>query len=87
MARRIHYLLHRGCVQIRNLSQNAVNDHRRQIEDLADVLEIVPKYLESWDDGSLDDLKQLFTKYEAKYPSETYPFTPFLDEYPIHRWY
>jgi hypothetical protein len=85
-AKRIHYLIHRGCVEIRLLAGD-VDDHRQQIFDLSDLLEILPSFLERWHELSVKMVRSMFRDYESKYPDSKGRFTPFLDEYPIHRWF
>jgi hypothetical protein len=77
LARRLRYIIHCGFVDIRNLA--GVPGAEQQIHDLADAMEILPRY---FDDASSDDLELIrFTlcDYRRRYP-EGRDFVQYLDE-------
>ena len=79
VARRLLYILYRGLVQARNLALAQGNE---QIADLADTLELLPGYLDHWDDQHLEMIHYILRTYQEKYPGSTFDYLATLDQYP-----
>ncbi|MGL6095348.1 MAG: hypothetical protein ACRC7O_06060 [Fimbriiglobus sp.] len=77
---RIHFILHRGFVEARNL---AYDGRTEQLADLADAMELIPSLLNRWDEDSLEMVRFVLTNYEQKYPTGRYDYSPYLDRWPV----
>ena len=85
LARRIPYLLHVGCVELRNLALGQAP--HQQIADLADALETLPRFLR--DDISEDDwslVRFVVENYNAHYPHSGWRLFRGLDYDPPERY-
>jgi hypothetical protein len=66
LARRLRYIMHCGFVEIRNLA--GVAGAAPQIHDLADAMEILPRYLDGTDEDSLEMIRFVLQDYKTRYP-------------------
>lgn len=62
--RRLAYILHLGFVEARNL---ALTSGQEQIADLADALEILPRFMETCDDEGLKLIRSVLADYQNRY--------------------
>ena len=67
LARRLRYIIHCGLVEIRNLA--SVDGTSQRIHDLADALEILPRYLEEATDEDVEIIRSVLVDYQARYPN------------------
>lgn len=85
LSQRVAYLVHSGCVEIRNLALG--NAPHEQIAELADAIEILPKYFR--DDLSAEDwemVRFVIENYNSHYPDSGWRLMRGLDQDPP-RWY
>lgn len=69
--KRLLYILHLGFVEVRNLALAAGN---QQIADLADALELLPRYVEDCTEEDQEMIRFVLKTYQEKYPSSfNYP--------------
>jgi hypothetical protein len=80
LARRLLYIMHRGFVQVRNL---ALAQGTEQVADLADAMEILPSFMNSWEDGHLEMIRYILRAYQEKYPGGGYDYLAELDKYEL----
>jgi hypothetical protein len=73
---KLHVILQRGLVEIRNLS---LCQAHQQIGDLADTLEILPSLMARWEDSYLKVVREALTAYQAKYADKAYDHLSILD--------
>jgi hypothetical protein len=66
MVRRLKYIIHRGFTEVRNLA--GIAGAERQIHDLADAMEILPRYLDSPTDDDLEMIRCVLKDYHDHYP-------------------
>lgn len=62
--KRLLFIMHTGCVEIRNLARAGANP---MIHDLADILEAIPSYLAANRGDSEEILREEFARYQAKH--------------------
>lgn len=62
--KRLAYILHLGFVEARNLALAA---SQQQIADLADALELLPRFMESCSEDDLDMIRFVLKDYQTKY--------------------
>ena len=77
---RMLYILHRGFVEIRNLAQP---ENVKQIFDLSDVMEYIPKLLNDWEPENFEVILSDLKKYEEKYKGRCYNYTDYIDKYDV----
>jgi hypothetical protein len=80
LTRRLAFILHRGFVEVRNLA--GVPGYERQIHDLADAMEILPRFLSK--EPSEEDLEMIrfvLRDYQEKYPKGRYEYLAYLETY------
>lgn len=73
---KLHIILQRGLVEIRNLS---LCQAQQQLGDLADTLEILPSLMTHWRDSHLTVIRQALAAYQAKYADTAYDHLSILD--------
>ena len=78
VAQRLLFILHRGLTEIRNLALGQGNE---QIADLADALEILPRFVHEFNDEDMELIRFVLKTYKDKYPVGSYDYLPYLDEY------
>ena len=71
------YILHRGLVEIRCLA--AAGGHEDQIAELADILEFLPRCLESEADTDADVIRDELQRYARLYPTSTFRYLDYLE--------
>jgi hypothetical protein len=76
LRRRLLFVVHRGLVEARLLSQ--ARNHA-QIFDLADALEPIPGYIANWEDSHLEVIRFNLTKYRNAYPSTSFDYPRYLE--------
>ncbi|VTR99581.1 hypothetical protein [Tuwongella immobilis] len=68
---KICFLIHRGCVEIRQF----IGEGRpEQAFALADAIEHIPGYLPSWKDEYLAIIADSFQRYQAKYHNKAFDY-------------
>ena len=77
LAKRLRYIIHSGFVEIRNLS--GVPEANQQIHDLADAMEILPRYLDGASPEDLELIRFVLCDYGKRYPHGR-DFVKYLDE-------
>ena len=84
LGRRVGYILHVGCTIIRSLGyDHAPHD---QIADLADALEILPRYLPEPSEKDWEMVRFVVTNYNDHYPESGWRLVRCLDEDPPERY-
>ena len=73
---KLHIILQRSLVEIRNLARTGADD---QIHDLADTVEFLPLLLLRWDDEQMNLVRPALQQYELKYPDSAGRYTCVLD--------
>jgi hypothetical protein len=66
LRRRLLYILHLGFVEVRNLALAAGHE---QIADLADALELLPRFVEDCKEEDLEMIRFVLKNYQDKYQS------------------
>lgn len=80
LTRRLAFILHRGFVEVRNLA--GVPGYERQIHDLADAMELLPRFLSKEPtEEDLEMIRFVLRDYEKKYPKGRYDYLAYLDQY------
>ncbi len=77
LRKRLLYILHLGFVEARNLALASGN---QQIADLADALEILPRFVENCEEEDLELIRFVLKTYQEKYPS-SYDYPARFDLY------
>ena len=77
LKKRLQFILHRGFVEIRNLAYGG-NNHE-QIAELADAMEILPRYLDDCSEEDLEMVRFVLRNYEGKYPLRCYDYLKILE--------
>lgn len=76
LTRRLGYILHLGLVEIRKL---AGPQHCEQVADLADALELLPRFLQQATAQDLDLIREVLRNYQERYPQCTFNYLAYLD--------
>ena len=76
IGRRIAYILHLGLVEIRNL---ASPQNCEQVSDLADALELLPRFLEHAAEEDVQLIRHVLSNYRQKYPQSSFDYLAYLD--------
>ena len=79
LRKRLSYILHLGFVEARNLALASGN---AQIAELADALEILPRFAENCTEDDLEMIRFVLKGYQDKYHS-AYNYPARLDEYAL----
>jgi hypothetical protein len=69
-------ILQRSLVETRNL---ALTDNCRQIQDLADAVEILPPMVAGWDQQDVETVRRVLSDYQSKYPGTAYDYLSILN--------
>jgi hypothetical protein len=77
LTRRLRYIIHCGFVEIRNLA--GVPGAQQQIHDLADAMEILPRYFDEVSNDDLEMIRFALCDYRGRYPHSR-DFVRYLDE-------
>jgi hypothetical protein len=75
LQRKVHYILHRALVQIRQLARSRDHDH---IADLADTMEVVPSLLDQEEANGLAVLLEVLGQYQARHPGTAFDYLSIL---------
>jgi hypothetical protein len=78
LAKRLLFILHRGLTEVRSLALDEGND---QIADLADALEILPRFVQGFKGEDIELIQFVLKTYHDKYPERSNDYLPFLNEY------
>jgi hypothetical protein len=76
LRKRLQFILHRGFTEARNL---ALARNHEQIFELADAMEILPRYLDECGDDDLEMIRFVLKNYLSKYPQCAYGYLEILD--------
>ena len=76
LRKRLQFILHRGFTEVRNL---AYGGHHVQIAELADAMEILPRFMDRCSDEDLEMARFVLRNYKAKYPHSNYRYLEILD--------
>ena len=66
LSKRLLYILHLGLVEIRNLALGAGQE---QIAELADALELLPRFVNRFDEDNIEMTRFVLKTYQDKYHS------------------
>jgi len=80
LERRLLFILHYGMCQARNLAQSG---QTQQVFELMDALEIVPTFMNQWEDRHLNSIREILRDYQRKYPGGAFDYLAHLDEYDV----
>ncbi|HEV3258755.1 MAG TPA: hypothetical protein VG013_17930 [Gemmataceae bacterium] len=78
VAKRLLFILHRGLTEVRNLGLGEGNEH---IADLADALEILPRYVQECGEEDVELIRFVLKNYQDKYPHSNYDYLAYFDKY------
>ncbi len=78
LGKRLLFILHRGFVEIRNLAGSPENC--QQISELADALELLPRFVTQCNQEELEVVRFVLKNYETKYPRRFYDYSKYLDQ-------
>jgi hypothetical protein len=76
---RLLFILHRGLVEIRFLG---LGGHAAQAAELADALELLPGWIDRWEDMHLAALRFNLETYTRKYP-HSFEFLRRIEEFDV----
>jgi hypothetical protein len=65
LRKRLCFILHRGFTEARNL---ALGGNHEQIFELADAMEILPRYIDECSDADSEMIRFVLRNYKDKYP-------------------
>jgi hypothetical protein len=77
ISKRLSFILHRGLTEIRNL---ALGEGNQQIADLADALEILPKFIEDCSGDEMELVRFVLKNYQDKYPGRAFDYLAHLEQ-------
>jgi len=78
LSRRLLFILHRGLTEARNLALAQGNE---QIADLADALEILPRYVQGCNEEDVELIRFVLKTYQDKYPGSNYDYLAYFEKY------
>jgi hypothetical protein len=82
LRKRLLFILHLGFTEVRSLALASGNE---QIADLADAMEILPRYVDGCSEDDLDLIRFVLKTYQDKYHSSfDYPARFERDDQPEH---
>lgn len=70
VTRRLHFVLHQAFVEIRRLARSG---EVAQLEALADTVEPIPLWMDSWNDEKMELVLDMLSLYERSYPA-SFPY-------------
>lgn len=76
LARRLLYILHRGLCEARNM---AIGAGHEQLTELTDALEILPCFINHWEDENMEMIQFVLQRYKEKYPGNPYDYIANLE--------
>ena len=80
LTRRLAFILHLGFVDVRNLA--GVPGFERQIHDLADAMELLPRFLSKEPtEEDLEMIRFVLRDYGEKHPKHRYDYLAYLEQY------
>jgi hypothetical protein len=78
LRKRLLYILHLGFVEARLL---ALGQKYQQIFDLADAMELLPRYVDECTDENLESIRFVLKNYQEKYPESRFDYLARLEQY------
>jgi hypothetical protein len=76
LRKRLGYILYRGLNEARNLASGGSNE---QIFELADAMEILPRYLDECSEADFELIRFVLQNYQAKYPHSNNRYVEILE--------
>lgn len=76
--KRLIYILHLGFVEARNL---ALGQRHEQIHDLADALELLPRFVDNCNEEDLELIRFVLKTYQEKYPDSPFDYLARFERY------
>jgi hypothetical protein len=77
-SKRLLFVLHRGLIEIRSL---ALREGNEQVAELADALEILPKFIEARSDDELELVRFALKNYQDKHPGGAFDYVAHVDKF------
>lgn len=77
LRRRLGYILHLGFAEIRNLA--GASGHERQIHDLADALEILPRFLDEASEEDMELIRFVLRDYQNRHGAK-FDYLAYLEQ-------
>lgn len=74
--KKLYYILHHSLVDARNAA--LAKDHEK-VYDLADAFEIVPGFMAQWEDEHLELIRDILSRYQAKYEKAAFDYLSILE--------
>jgi hypothetical protein len=74
------YIMHVGFTEARNLALATGNE---QIADLADAMEILPRFVDNCSDDDLEMIRFVLKNYQDKYPGTAYDLPARFEKYDV----
>jgi hypothetical protein len=76
LQKRLRYILYRGLNEARNLALGGCNE---QIFELADAMEILPRYFEECSEEDLELIRFVLQNYQTKFPHSNNRYIAILE--------
>src|SRR5436309_15707967 len=76
LQRKLYAILQRSFIESRNL---ALAQACQQLYDLADTFEVLPTWLDNWQEGHLGLVRDALAQYQAKYTATASDYLSILD--------
>ena len=78
LRKRLLYILHLGFVEARNLALGHGNE---QIADLADALELLPRFADNCNEEDIELIRFVLKTYQDKYPDSPFDYLARFERY------
>ncbi len=78
LSKRLLFILHLGFVELRKI---ALATGQEQSADLADALELLPRYVEHCNPEDMELFRFVLKNYQDKYPGGTFDYLKYLEQY------
>jgi hypothetical protein len=80
LRKRLFYILHLGFTEVRNLA--GVPGFEIQIHDLADAMEILPRFLDAEaSDEDVEMIRFVLNDYQQRHPTAKFDYLAYLDQW------
>lgn len=78
LKKRLLFILHRGFSEARLLAQG---DKCQQLFDLADAMEVLPKFVEACSEEDYELIRFVLKNYQDKYPENRFDHLAYLEQH------
>jgi hypothetical protein len=78
LRKRLSFILHLGFTEVRHLA--GIPGFERQIHDLADAMEILPRFLDAEpNDEDMEMIRFVLSNYQSRHPTAKFDYLAYLD--------